>query len=113
MDKPPHDDGGPAFPYDIGMNTGSETGTIHTDVHAHAGISLADLIAALVAMNEEGNVRARAKEGYEVADALIQLKRAREQRVSDHWQKHYEEQQVADQHAKAEKIVAMQKRSDG
>ncbi len=116
MDKPPHDDGGPAFTFDRGMTTASENGPIQTDVHAHQGISFADLIAALVMTTSEGatgNLAARAKNAYEIADALIVIKRGREARVADYWRKEAEKVRASEEQAQKEHMESLAKPSDG
>jgi hypothetical protein len=102
MDKPPYDDGGPAFPFDRRITTASENGPIETEVHAHQGISFADLIAALFVTSQGStdNSTARAQAGYEMADALISFKRHRDQRVTEYWR------------AQAAKSLAMREQAD-
>ena len=116
MDKLPHDDGGPAFPFDRAMATASENGPIKTDVVAHQGISFADLIAALVMKTSEcstGNLAARANNAYLIADALIEVRRGRLARVSHYWREQAKKVQAMEEEAAKEQAAAAGKPSDG
>lgn len=108
MDKPPHDDGGPAFPFDRRITTASENGPIETEVHAHQGISFADLVAALIYANNEWSTKTyddRARLAYGVADALIEVKRQRDEAVAKYWREQAVKSQAMREQADKERAA--------
>ena len=114
MNRPPHDDGGAAFPFDLSMSTGSDNGPVLTDVAAHQGISFADLIAALYATqpSTESSITL-AQQGYAIADALIAFKRNRDKAVSDYWSKQREKVRDMEAQAAKERAAAASQPSNG
>lgn len=116
MDQPPHDDGGAAFTFDHGMTTQGESGPIQTDVHAHQGISFADLVAALWCTQEHPTTEpftTLVQRGYDMADRLIAVKRQREKAVSEYWRAQSAEVLAMQEQAEKERADKLSKPSDG
>ncbi len=115
MDKPPHDDGGPAFPFDREITTASENGPIKTDVVAHQGISFADLAAALFmpCFQDDGHFGERARLAYALADHLIKYKREREKAVAEYWRNQAQKVQAMEEQGAKERAATATQPSDG
>lgn len=106
MDKPPHDDGGPAFPFDRRITTASENGPVETEVHAHQGISFADLAAALLMpIFSEGHFSERARKAYSLADHLVKHKRERDEAVAKYWREQAVKSQAMREQAEKERAA--------
>lgn len=114
MDRPPHDDGGPAFPFDRRITTASENGPIETEVNAHQGISFADLAAALVMpCFPDDHFGERARQAYALADHLVKYKRERDEAVAKYWREQAVKSQAMREQADKERAAQPTNPSDG